>query len=450
MSVVLLRKTHLLVGSVAAGILLCFPSIYYAFTYESTLVSNSGNSPHLLDSCLLKSDSTSLKTCHSTTAAGATHEYPRILALIDGFLQHVALTGTNSTYTRRRQKKQRRRKKSRGKKSVPTDGAKDNAEDTMLVAYDACPSNSTTCHLRAWQTANHPNCENLHSIDFLSEKVSYINSGYLRAVWSVPEFDGSMKVMKTLKMGWGQHFSPYSFDIHRKEAITHEVLTPSPYVGGMYGYCGTSGLFDYSVGGTLADLHNQNISSDELLKTALHIARAVEHLHNIDHKGRATIVHNDLHPQQFIMIDGQLKLNDFHHNELLAYYDDDSNASVPFKGGGYGGSYQSPEEFRKDEETEKVDVWALGNIFYFMLTGKEPDEYHLKRKFEQFYLRVSLKVKKGHRPIVYVYNRSDTFERAMVGAMDICLEATISKRGTSSDIVRYLERQMASTTPLLV
>ena len=35
-------------------------------------------------------------------------------------------------------------------------------------------------------------------------------------------------------------------------------------------------------------------------------------------------------------------------------------------------SYMSPEAYNKNRYSEKSDVWALGIIFYEMLTGKTP------------------------------------------------------------------------------
>lgn len=36
-------------------------------------------------------------------------------------------------------------------------------------------------------------------------------------------------------------------------------------------------------------------------------------------------------------------------------------------------SYMSPEAYNKNRYSEKSDIWALGIIFYEMLTGKTPE-----------------------------------------------------------------------------
>merc|ERR1712183_339163 len=39
-----------------------------------------------------------------------------------------------------------------------------------------------------------------------------------------------------------------------------------------------------------------------------------------------------------------------------------------FEVGKNGGEYRSPEEYAYEKETEKVDVYSLGNVLYFLLT----------------------------------------------------------------------------------
>jgi serine/threonine protein kinase len=60
-------------------------------------------------------------------------------------------------------------------------------------------------------------------------------------------------------------------------------------------------------------------SKEELLKVAHDVACGVRDAHNFDHRERATIAHCDLSPDQFLLVDGVYKLNDFNRAKFLSW-----------------------------------------------------------------------------------------------------------------------------------
>lgn len=103
------------------------------------------------------------------------------------------------------------------------------------------------------------------------------------------------------------------------------------------------------------------VSNSQALKWALEIADIVEYLHNQD----PPIVHRDLTPENLVLdMRGSLILVDF-------------GAANEFVGTVTGTlvgkpSYISPEQF-SGKATLQSDLYSLGAVLYFMLTGNEPE-----------------------------------------------------------------------------
>ncbi|RMD92361.1 MAG: hypothetical protein D6814_16990 [Calditrichaeota bacterium] len=86
------------------------------------------------------------------------------------------------------------------------------------------------------------------------------------------------------------------------------------------------------------------------------------------------IIHRDLKPENIIVKpDGVIKIVDFG----LAKLSGKSQLTLPGTTLGTV-AYMSPEQAQSAEVDERTDIWALGVIFYELLTGKQPfdGEYH--------------------------------------------------------------------------
>jgi serine/threonine protein kinase len=95
---------------------------------------------------------------------------------------------------------------------------------------------------------------------------------------------------------------------------------------------------------------------------------------------------------------------------------------------------RSPEEYLYVEETEKVDIYSLGNIFYFLLVGERvfseldnDDVYDL--------------VKKGERspiPSKFTTMSEDPVHKAIIKAIEMCWIQDPEDRATSKEVAKYL------------
>lgn len=233
-------------------------------------------------------------------------------------------------------------------------------EKVSLNVYKGLDKTKKGCDTLAdWQNAHHPSCNNFHEIDVThlttnryefdevqgeisvvdthEAQTRFVNNGAYRDVWMIREFDGTKRVLKTLRYIKRREFDYRNFDRHRKDAVSFEQLTASPYIVDIYGMCSNSGLFDYADGGNLFDLFPDNrskklhkerdpykldsndVSDNELLRISHRVASSVADAHHLDEKGRATIAHTDIKPDQFIFVNGDYQLNDFNRARLLLW-----------------------------------------------------------------------------------------------------------------------------------
>lgn len=160
--------------------------------------------------------------------------------------------------------------------------------------------------------------------------------------------------------------------------------------------------------------------------------------HSIDEEGRATIVHNDIKPNQFISINGVYKLNDFNKSMFLKY-DKDTGISCPNKNKvpSSTGTFRSPEEYSKTRLDEKVDVYALGNTIFTILTGHWPWP-HLKNK------EVHKNVRSGeHSPLPKaIIESKNKYTRALIEAMEMCLKHKSSERASAREVQMFLKSML--------
>lgn len=180
--------------------------------------------------------------------------------------------------------------------------------------------------LADWQDDQHPTCNMFHDIPLNElvhpdeyELARLVNNGAYRDVWGIREFDGTRRVLKSLRYLKNREFDQRNFDRHRRDAMAAEQLSASPYVADIFGYCANSALYDYSPGGDLFDVRDSNFSKNDLLIVAHDLAASIADAHHYDSKGRATIAHADIKPNQFLNINGKYQLSDFNRCRFLLW-----------------------------------------------------------------------------------------------------------------------------------
>lgn len=299
-----------------------------------------------------------------------------------------------------------------------------------------------------WQLMQFPTCNFIFEFDMTAVyseeqttmRSTLIANGFWRDVWIVKEFNGSERVLKTLRY---QHdYTGINYERHRRDALAMERMTQSPHVVDIYGYCGNSGLFQYGTGGDILDRvwpreqeHN-NMSLLEKLEIATQVAMAVADLHNFDKEGQASIAHTDITPSQFILVDGVYKLNDFNRARFIRW-SANHNKPCGYYIGKNPGKSRSPEEYLYDEQSEKVDVYSMGNIFYTLLTELWPFENITEKAAQQL-------VMEGMRPEIPIDLRlvNDTIFHILKEAMRLCHNQNATGRASARQVEKLLKDKL--------
>jgi hypothetical protein len=315
-----------------------------------------------------------------------------------------------------------------------------------------------------WQTGHNPTCNIIHeaSSAFVEPfakttnntwvtNIRLIAAGGYRHVWMYGEYDGTKRVMKTLRVDKAKKTSGFdlrSFDRHRRDAVAFDQLSSSPLVINIYGYCSNTGIFKYGEGGDLEAIYERDphISKDELLQIAYNVSMSVAHAHHYDENGHATIAHTDIKVDQFLYEDGYYKLTDFNRARFLLW-NGQTKKHCGFTVGKNGGQWRSPEEYSYQRETEKVDVYSLGNVLYFMLTKEIPWD-DLKSK------EIATRVKNGDRPNIpiEILDSQHPYDKYMVEAIEMCFTHDQMQRPSAKNValkladgIQELERMKEKT-----
>jgi serine/threonine protein kinase len=129
---------------------------------------------------------------------------------------------------------------------------------------------------------------------------------------------------------------------------------------------GPYACMEYVSGGTLSTL----IRAQGQANAQIPLGRAIEMMIDIAQGARAInekLIHRDIKPDN-ILIEGKiLKIGDFG----ISKFADESTRLHTFKGGQHI-AYMAPEAWVSDKNTYKLDVYAVGIVFFQILTTKHP------------------------------------------------------------------------------
>ena len=123
-------------------------------------------------------------------------------------------------------------------------------------------------------------------------------------------------------------------------------------------------VMEYVRGRTLKQLISQRgaLHQEEAVNIMIQLTSAVQHAHEND------IIHRDIKPQNVLVKDdGTVKITDF--GIALAHDTVQLTQSDAVLGSAH---YLAPETTRGETPSNQVDIYALGIVFYELLTGNVP------------------------------------------------------------------------------
>lgn len=253
-------------------------------------------------------------------------------------------------------------------------------------------------------------------------------------------------MLKTLK--YEHNFEDAHFEHDRIDAIAMEMLTSSPHVINIYGFCGHSVITEYADEpriGTLADKNKKN--PKKLLEIARDIANGLADVHGMGKNGNEALpnafVHLDINPANVVSIGGTLKLNDFNIG-IMRKFNTTSKKPCGFPAQYPNPQWRSPEEAWESQNlNEKVDVYSMGHIFFRLICGHEPWnklEQHGKPTKEE----INRKVKKGGRPFVpdTVKFSTDPAVQAIYHVMQKCYRFKPENRPSAREVAKEIDRAL--------
>ena len=157
-----------------------------------------------------------------------------------------------------------RRRKSKVTPMITKKSVSEIADSGEYDEGSADPLETEDCRAQySWQIESKPNCNTIHEIDLTmiasdkSLSMEFIDEGYWRDVWMIEQaiYDGSEEsaaiVLKTQR--YMHDFVERNLDRNRRDAVAMEHLTASPWILNVYGFCATSGFYEFASEGSIAD-----------------------------------------------------------------------------------------------------------------------------------------------------------------------------------------------------
>lgn len=133
-----------------------------------------------------------------------------------------------------------------------------------------------------------------------------------------------------------------------------EIYEDSKYIHLVMQYCSGGDLCDYLI-------DHVTLTEAEVARIMKSILSAVNHLHSL------RICHRDLKPENFLILNkdenADIKLTDF---GMSVKFGEDKMKSM------VGTPYYVAPEILRGRYGKECDIWSLGVLMYFMLSGKHP------------------------------------------------------------------------------
>jgi len=319
--------------------------------------------------------------------------------------------------------------------------------------------------MKSWQTTPRPSCNIIHEINLVGDNAWLLGNGGWRAALRISNprngLDIVLKTLMTKKfddLDLHPELGPDTLHRHLVDAVILEHFSSSKFTSNIYGYCGHAVLNEFvekpfttliknlknNERRTRKKRHSSLKTSMKELEYATQVALALAELHNFDAEGEATVVYKDLKPPNLrVNSVGELKLIDFNDAELMQW-----NATVVGNKSrceifrrSWPSPYNSPEDLKEIPLSELGDVYALGGIIYFILTGENP-------YYEKSIDKAMKDIEVGKRPKLSakIRERDNPATNFLIKIMYKCWTRDVTKRPSSRQISNLLQDKLRSLT----
>eukprot|EP00585_Thalassiosira_rotula_P007082 CAMPEP_0196152236 /NCGR_PEP_ID=MMETSP0910-20130528/35143_1 /TAXON_ID=49265 /ORGANISM="Thalassiosira rotula, Strain GSO102" /LENGTH=553 /DNA_ID=CAMNT_0041415781 /DNA_START=8 /DNA_END=1669 /DNA_ORIENTATION=- len=309
-----------------------------------------------------------------------------------------------------------------------------------------------------WQLQSYPTCNNFHELDL--PKIRMINKGGARIAFELKQhLDGEEIpfVYKTIR--YNKEVTMKLVEEQRKDSVVLERTTSSGFIPDIHGYCSLGVMMDFMPEGNMHDYikgarlaGGSTLPPVDRLRLAIHIATSVADLHTIDNTPMPSIFHNDICCHQYLFQNGVFKLNDFNYARPIYINKKRNEQCTRTSFGMKMWKARSLEEHQynldspdfKPVKPDKIDVWMMGNLIYYMLT----DLYTFEKPENLKWQEVGRELMAGRRsPLPKdIYFSEDPSHVAMKKALDMCWTQEPDERPSARSISDYLIGRLREVT----
>lgn len=245
-------------------------------------------------------------------------------------------------------------------------------------------------------------CNCVHELDFNLPTLKYLAKGNYKIAWDVvlnneENGDEEHYVMKTVVYS---KVKSSSREVNRntRDALIMERAGRAPNshennVLPMYQYCSLTTIVPFATNLPLDKYIKMrtHLSAEDMYHLALQASRGLYQMHAYK-DGKATYVHADIKPTQFLLFDPPpsdseaedgdglpvLQINDFNRGTYVTRSSDNEECAFQWCGIKHKGStYRSPEEYVDcGDQTSAIDVFSLGGVFFYILSNGLKPYFH--------------------------------------------------------------------------
>ncbi|KAL9184036.1 hypothetical protein ACHAXT_002122 [Thalassiosira profunda] len=365
----------------------------------------------------------------------------------------------------------------KGGKGGKDESSDENEEENEVGESETCKyAQHPTCDAKAVAPST---CNEIHAIGFdrymfsksPRTKVKYIVMGGAKCIWKVTTWNGKEEETFILKSHKDSRFLKRQFwEANQRDALIaggagnaqlsqaigsldgSSIGSDWNHILPMYQYCGLANMVPFA-DGTLTEYvsnyeeeHRQRLSPSDAFNLALQAARGL-HQAQLYWEGMPTFVHADMNPSQFLVfgpntVDGDktesrlpiLQINDFNQGRFLTR--NETGHVCPYKTCSKnlrGNRYHHPERFIGCvDENDRVDVYSLGSVFFFLLSGGKDPFFDSRSYFRP--------IKAGELPsFPGGLDLTDPAYVELRSVMSKCMSFKPEDRPSSLEVVRMLE-----------